>query len=365
MSESSPPKVVVVTGAAGQDGYYLTERLLREGCTVIAVARQPAALESLANKSVHGGRIRAIPLDVLNASAVTNLVCRVKPDEIYNLAGISSVAASFAEPRLTWSTNVDAVVTLLEAVRLHSPESRLYQASSSEMFGYIPNGRVVHDEHSPLRPASPYAAAKAAAHLLCQSYRDNFGIKVGCGVMFNHESHRRPKGFLTRKIADHVRALSKGQMDTLPSIPPLELGNLKVRRDWGFAPDYVDGMILVLRQVDIRSERRAPERDIASSYRDYVLGSGEAKSVWQLVDRAFSLAGHDLVWQLEADDPCKWNAVFASSGQLAVTVNRAFLRPNDPAEIQADPRSVSRELGWNPHRDIDRFLSDMLFKEEN
>lgn len=358
------PNKVVVTGATGQDGFYLTEQLLREGCTVFAVARRPLELASFARRPLVG-RLHAVPLDLLDVPAVTDLINRVKPDEIYNLAGISSVAASFAEPRLAWSTNVDAVVTLLDAVRLHSPHSRIYQASSSEMFGYVPNEGVVHDERSPLRPASPYAAAKAAAHLLCQSYRESFGIRVACGVLFNHESRRRPEGFLTRKIVNHVRMLCDSQIDQLQYAPPLELGNLKVRRDWGFAPDYVDGMVRVLRQINIRSQWFTPEPDVASSYRDYVLGSGEAKAVWELVDRAFGLAGHKLIWNLEGDDPCQWSARFADSGSVAVTVNPAYLRPNDPVAIQANSTLAARELGWKARGDVAYFLADMIFDERN
>ena len=194
---------VLVTGASGQDGFYLVERLLREGCMVFAVARHCEALAPLRSPQLH-----LIALDILDGPAFTKLVAETQPQEIYNLAGISSVAASFANPRLTWSTNVDAVVTLLDAVRLHSPLTRVYQASSSEMFGYVPNESVTHNEQSPLRPESPYAAAKAAAHLLCQSYRQSFGLRVACGVLFNHESRRRPEGFLSRKIVDHARKLS-------------------------------------------------------------------------------------------------------------------------------------------------------------
>lgn len=364
MPDGASTKVAVVTGATGQDGYYLTEQLLNEGWTVVAITRRPSALEPLAVKS-SSGQLQTILLDVLDAQAFTELIRGVKPQEIYNLAGISSVAASFADPRLTWSTNVDAVVALLDAVRLYSPNSRVYQASSSEMFGYVANESVIHDERSPLRPASPYAAAKAAAHLLCQSYRESFGIKVTCGVLFNHESQRRPEGFLTRKIVDHARKLFDTNVDQNLCLRPLELGNLKVRRDWGFAPDYVDGMVRVLRQVDIRSQRFAPEPDVASSYRDYVLGSGDAKAVWELVDRTFTLISQHLIWNFDGDDPCQWNAKFVSSGRLAVIVNQSFLRPNDPAAIQANCGMASRELGWNPRSDIDIFLSDMLFEESH
>lgn len=357
----SEGNTALVTGASGQDGFYLTQRLLEEGWTVYATARRKARLATLFSGTTGVDRLNVIGLDIEDSEAVTALIKRVGPQEIYHLAGMTSVATSFSEPQLSWKINVDAVATILEAVRVDSLDSRVYQASSCEMFGYSPNESVVHDECSPLRPMSPYGAAKAAAHLLCQSYRQSYGLKVACGVLFNHESHRRPAGFLTRKIVDYVRGLV-GREDGSKS-SALELGNLKARRDWGFAPDYVDGIMRVMRQVSIRSERLAPEPDVATSYRDYVLGSGQTRAVWELVDRAFALAGIELIWYLEGDDPCLWNARFSTTGSPAVVVNPSFLRPNDPVAIQADPTLASRELGWTPNPDIDRFLSDMLFQD--
>lgn len=356
--------VALITGASGQDGYYLTERLLRDGWDIYALTRRPAELRSLEVTSLYTGSLNIVPIDMLDSAAVIDLITRVQAQEIYNLAGISSVAASFADPRLAWSTNLDAVVTLLDAVRLHSPHSRVYQASSSEMFGFEPNESVVHDEHSPLRPASPYAAAKAAAHLLCQSYRESFDIRIACGILFNHESSRRPEGFLTRKIVDHARKLLNKSTSESIAIPALELGNLKVMRDWGHAPDYVDGIVRIMRQIVIRSSLHANEPDIASSYRDYVLGTGEAHAVWELVDRAFALVGHDLVWNLAGADPRTWTAHFASNGHLAVRVNPEFLRPNDPQAIEADPQAAFRDLDWLPVKGLDTLLKDMLFSDQ-
>ena len=141
----------------------------------------------------------------------------------------------------------------------------------------------------------------------------------------------------------------------------MELGNLEARRDWGFAPDYIDGMVRVLRQVDIRSQRFEPEPDRATNYRDFVIGSGRARAVWELVDRTFALVGCELVWQLDGKDPSEWSARFAFTDHLAVIVNPDYLRPNDPVAIVADPSLASKELGWEPNTNIDRFLQDMLF----
>jgi GDPmannose 4,6-dehydratase len=278
------------------------------------------------------------------------LIGERRPEEIYNLAGESSVSSSFVDPRTTWESNAHAVVDLLDAVRLRSSGSRFYQASSGEMFGSVPGESVVHDEAAPLNPQSPYAAAKAAAHMVCRSYRESYGIKIACGILFNHESRRRGPRFLSRKVVDHVRELRSGG-----AAGPLALGNLKVQRDWGFAPDYVDGMVAILRQASLRGD---PER--ADLYRDYLIGTGRLHTVWELVDRAFSLAGFELAWKLEDPSPLRWSASFAGTGDPAIVVDPGLIRPSDPQAIAADPSRIAAELGWEPRPGLDLFLEDML-----
>lgn len=351
----------VITGATGQDGYLLTERLLEEGCTVHAPVRRPRELEALATSSVAGGRLVVYEVDLLDTSKLMDLVAGVQPGEFYNLAGESSVSASFSDPRKTWRTNAEAVAALLDCVRTQSPHTRFYQASSSDMFGSLPGGSVIHDEHSGMSPQSPYAAAKAAAHMLCRSYREAYGLRIACGILFNHESHRRSEQFLSRKVVDHVQSLCKLSLEEHRIFPPLSIGNPKVQRDWGFAHDYVEGIRLVLRQIQVRSRRLGkPERDEGAYYRDYLLGTGQLHAVWQLVDRAFTLAGFDLEWKLEGEDPARWGAHFRKTGVQAVIVDPALLRPADPLAIQADPSRARVELGWEPRTGLDVFLEDML-----
>jgi len=341
------PQTAIVTGATGQDGTYLVRRLLADGWTVHAPVRDPLAAEAL---FAGHERLHAVRRDLSEPAPLVALVGDVRPEELYNLAGESSVGASFDDPRATWDTNAHAVVHLLDAIRQESPGTRFYQASSGEMFGSTPGGDVVHDESSALNPQSPYAAAKAAAHLLCGSYRASYGVRVACGILFNHESHLRGPRFLSRKVVDHLHALQHA-----PARFPLQVGNLKAQRDWGFAPDYVEGMLMILRQTSLR---RVP--DVASSYRDYVLGTGELHAVWELIDRAFVLAGFELAWNLEGEDPLGWSAVFADSGAPAVVVDPAFVRPSDPRAIVANPARIRADLGWRPHVGLDIFLLDML-----
>ncbi len=341
------PQTAVVTGATGQDGRYLVARLLADGWTVHAAVRDPDAASAL-----FGGheRLIAVRRDLRDPGPLCALVGDVRPEEMYNLAGESSVGASFADPRATWESNAHVVVHLLDAIRNDSPETRFYQASSGEMFGSVPGGRAVHDETAALNPQSPYAAAKAAAHLLCRSYREAYGIRIACGILFNHESRYRGAQFLSRKVVDHVAALRRGEAPG-----PLALGNLRAQRDWGFAPEYVDGMIAILRQASVRGIA-----DDARLYRDYVLGTGRLHHVWELVDRAFALAGFELAWQMEGDDPTAWSATFAAGGGSAVVVDPAFIRPADPVAIAADPSRIAADLGWTSREGLDAFLEDML-----
>ena len=295
------------------------------------------------------------PLDTRDSSR------SLKPDEFYNLAGMSSVAASFVDPSAAWRTNASAVEAMLGAVRDHSPATRFYQSSTSEMFGSEPGQDAVHDEDSPLRPQSPYAAAKAGAHLLCIAYRGAYDLRIACGILFNHESSRRPPSFLTRKVVDHIRALRDAPAAAVHRAPPLAMGNMAAKRDWGFAPDYVDGMRRIIGQIDVRATVRGepPDEDRGANYRDYVLGTGQLHAVWELVDRAFGLAGLPLEWDL-AGDPASWSARFRGTSQLAVTVDPALIRPMDPPAIRADASRATAELGWTPRRGLDPFLREML-----
>ncbi len=348
----------MVTGATGQDGALLVTRLVAEGFHVYAVVRRMP--DAAAGAEDGSDAVDFLEADILDDARMTEIVATKQPTELYNLAGLSSVSQSFADPPLAWLTNGAAVANLLEAVRRFSPATRMYQASSSEMFGWIPGGAVKHNEDAPLLPQSPYAAAKAAAHLLCGMYRRAYGVRIACGILFNHESRRRGPNFLTRKVTDHVRAL---RADPSPlTSAPLTAGNLKARRDWGFAPDYVDGMCRILRQVSMRAQVQGKESgpDVAGAYRDYVLGTGETHAVWELIDRAFQWVGFELDWDLSDADAANWRARFRGTDTAAVRVDPELLRPNDPLVIEADASRARQELGWAPGVGLDGFLEDML-----
>ena len=362
---ASGAATAIVTGAAGQDGHYLVQRLLAEGGHVHATVRarsRAGDLDALSGT----GHLAVHELDVADADGFERLVADVRPDEFYNCAGQSSVSQSFRDPSDTWRSNADAVLGMLEAIRLRSPSTRFYQSSSTDMFGSIPGSATVYDERSQFRPQSPYAAAKAAAHMLCDAYRRAFDLRIACGILSNHESRRRPASFLTSKVAGYVRSLG-GPLDDghARPLPPLRVGNLSVRREWGYSPEYVEGMIRICRQIAVRADvqKAELEADVGSSYRDYVLGSGRLHAVWELIDRAFLLGGFPLDWDRTSPDPADWTARLRDTGKLAVVVDPALIRHSDPAIIGTDPSMARDELAWQPHPDLDPFLTDMLARD--
>lgn len=354
----------IVTGASGQDGYFLTERLLKDGWFVHATSLGFSDLDFAYLPEGLRLRLQVHRIDLLKPPPIFDLIRRVQPDEFYNLAGQSRVSKSFSDPLYTWQTNAESVVHLLECIRKDSPHTRFYQASSTDMFGMPHDNAAIFNENSALNPQSPYASAKAAAHLLCHSYREVYGLRIASGILSNHESHRRPSSFLSRKVVEHVRRIRDCTDKERATLPPLAVGNLKVQRDWGFAPDYVEGMIRILRQIRTRSEvaGEAIESDEGGNYRDYVLATGKIHAVWELIDCAFTIGGFDLKWNLEGDDPKAWHAYFRSTNTPAVVVDANLLRAAEPLVIRVDPGRAHRELGWVPKQGLHVFLSDIFKK---
>ena len=370
INESMPPGIgetagtAIVMGASGQDGYFLTERLLRDGWLVHATSRQASIPDFEYLPADLRSRLQVHQIDLLSPQPVFDLIKEAQPGEFYNVARQSSVSQSFSDPLYTWQTNAESVVHLLECIRKHSPHTRFYQASSTDMFGTPPGGAHVFNEDSALNPQSPYASAKAAAHLLCHSYREVYGLRIASGILSNHESHRRPASFLSRKVVDHVRSLKDLSTGQLADCPPLTVGNLKVQRDWGFAPDYVEGMLKIIRQIETRAAvSGAPvEPDEDSNYRDYVLATGNTHAVWELIDCAFTIGGFVLEWDLDGNDPAVWRGYFRTTKRTAVTVNPDLLRTAEPLVIRVDPSRAQKELGWAPRQGLEGFLRDMFTK---
>jgi GDPmannose 4,6-dehydratase len=297
-------KRALVTGITGQDGSYLAELLLDRGYQVHGLARNPDApaqrIEHIRDRlTLHRG-------DLLDRRSLDAALGAARPDEIYNLAAASSVAASWEDPVATGDATGLGVARLLEAVRGMCPEARLLQASSNEMLGPAPGGRA--DETTPIQPRSPYGAAKAYAHHLVLGYRAAYGMYCSAAILFNHESPRRDPHFVTRKITHAAAAAKLGLSDEL------RLGTLEPSRDWGYAGDFVEPMWAML-------QRDTPD--------DYVLATGRAQTIRDCVEFAFSHVALD------------WHDY--------VKVDPAFARPAEPAPVVGDSSKARRELGWEPH----------------
>ena len=311
-----PQRTALITGVTGQDGSYLAELLLAKGYTVVGVVRRTSH-DSYERIGHLLDRIHIVPADLLDQHSLTVVVRDAKPDEVYNLASQSFVPTSWTQPVLTGEFTALGVTRLLEAIRLAYPAARVYQASSSEMFGKAQE--TPQRETTPFYPRSPYGVAKVYGHWITVNYRESYGLFAVSGILFNHESPRRGLEFVTRKVTYGVARIVKGK-DT-----ELRLGNLDARRDWGFAGDYVEAMWQMLQQ---------PRPT------DYVVGTGKTHSVRELCEIAFSHVGLD------------WKKY--------VSVDARYVRPAEVDTLQADPSKAKRELGWAPNTSFERLVRMMV-----
>jgi GDPmannose 4,6-dehydratase len=302
------PRRALITGIAGQDGSYLAELLLGEGYEVFGVVRDPDASHD--NLAAVADRITLIRADLLDQSSLQTALAESRPDEAYNLAAPSFVPMSWDQPVLTAQFAAVGATAILEAIRETRPQTRFYQASSSEIFGEP--RETPQNEQTPLAPVTPYGVAKAYAHFIVGSYRRRYGLFACSGILYNHESPRRPLDFVTRKVAHAAARIALGLDDELT------LGNLDARRDWGYAPDYVRAMWLMLQQNEAR---------------DYIVGTGVVHSVRDLAQCAFRHAGLALEKHVRIDD-----TLHRGSAELHNLVGDASLARN--------------RLGWAPSVDF-------------
>jgi GDPmannose 4,6-dehydratase len=297
-------KTALITGVTGQDGSYLAELLLEEGYRVVGMTRRSST--DVHERIQHiVDDIEFVSGDLLDQTSITTIIKDVKPDEVYNLAAQSFVPTSWTQPVLTGEFTALGVTRVLEAIRATDPSIRFYQASSSEMFGKVQ--AVPQNEDTPFYPRSPYGVAKLYGHWITVNYRESFDLYAVSGILFNHESPRRGKEFVTRKISDGVARIKLGLAKEL------RLGNLDAQRDWGFAGDYVRAMWLMLQQ---------PTPD------DYVVATGETHEVREFVRLAFEAV--DLDWE------------------RYVVVDPRFYRPAEVDLLIGDPAKAKARLGWEP-----------------
>ena len=325
-------KTALITGISGQDGGYLAKLLLDKGYTVYGGHRQNASGEfwRLAELGILD-RVKMVPFELLEASNLVRVLDKVRPDEVYNLAAQSIVGASFEQPIYTADVNALGVIRLLEAIRSVNTTIRFYQASTSEMFGTVQEVR--QRETTPLYPRSPYGVAKVFGHWATVNYREAYGMHACSGIRFNHESPRRGREFVTRKITRGLALLQLGRGDTL------RLGNLKARRDWGFAGDYVDAMWRMLQQ---------------STAEDFVVATGRTHSVEDFVEAATRHLGMDLQWSGDGVDQVGTDR---KSGRVVVRVDPQFFRPAEVDTLTGDAGKAAAKLGWQPSATFDQLLT--------
>lgn len=311
----------LVCGVSGQDGAYLTKLLLEKGYQVWGTSRD-AEMASFSNLQLLGLRdqVRLTSLNLRDVSGVINLVNRVKPHEIYNLAAQSSVGLSFEQPHETFESIVLGGLNLLEAIRLSKQPVRLYNAGSTECFG--DTGETPVSEISPFNPRSPYAVAKAAAHWAVSNYRDAYGMYACTGVLSNHDSPLRPRRFVTRKIVRAVAELSRGHTGKL------KLGTLGIERDWGWAPDYVDAIWRILQQ---------------ETPGDFIIATGLTSTLEQFVNAAYSCIGEN--WRNH------------------VLIDENLFRPSDIIHSRMDPTKAQTHLGWRATHTMPAVVR-LMFEEE-
>lgn len=313
-------KVALITGIAGQDGSYLAEHLLRENYEVHGLVRRNSTPEHQEARVDHlAGRIEAHYSDVLDTASLGQIIREVQPDEIYNLAAQSHVRISFEIPSFTAQTNALGVLNVLEAIRISNPDIRLYQASSSEMFGDSVDDDNYQRETTPMTPVSPYGCAKLFGYSIVRNYRKAYGLFASNGILFNHESPRRGSNFVTSKIIKTSVEIAAGRRSELI------LGNLDAQRDWGHSRDYVRAMHLIL-------QHNRPD--------DFVVATGQTHSVRDLVELVFNKLDLDFGKHVKQD--------------------KRYMRPEELPYLRGDASKARKTLGWEPQVSFEQLVDEMI-----
>ena len=341
-------KIALITGITGQDGSYLAELLLKKGYIVHGIMRRSSSFntervahlyidkmikdmhkESSLNFHLHYG-------DMTDSSNLIRLIKKIQPDEIYNLAAQSHVKVSFDVPEYSAEVDAVGVLRLLEAVRLLglNNKTKIYQASTSELYGKVQE--VPQFEETPFYPRSPYAVAKLYGFWIIKNYREAYNMYACNGILFNHESERRGETFVTRKITLGVSRIKQGKQEKL------YLGNLDAKRDWGYAPDYVEGMWRMLQEKE-------PE--------DYVLSTGEMHSVREFCERSFKMVGINIIWEGKGLDE---KGIDKRSGKTLIEVDPKYFRPTEVEQLLGNPIKAKEKLGWTTTTSFPELVERMI-----
>ena len=320
-------KIALITGITGQDGSYLTEFLLKKGYEVHGIIRRASVFNTeridhlIKNPKVSEKTFFFHYGDLTDSSNLNRLLQKIKPDEVYNLAAQSHVKVSFEVPEYTAETDAIGALRLLDAIRDTGVQTNFYQASTSELYGMATEPQ---NEETPFYPKSPYACAKLYAYWITVNYREAYSIFASNGILFNHESPRRGKRFVTRKITRAIANICLGTQDKL------YLGNLNAKRDWGYAPEYVETMWLILNQNEPGN---------------FVIATGETHTIREFVEEAFRYAGHDVEWNGKGIHE---KGIGKKSGKVLVKVDPRYFRPTETDVLIGDASKAKKKFGWNP-----------------
>ena len=327
-------KVALITGITGQDGSYLAELLLSKGYEVHGIVREASLINTHRIDHIYDS-IKLHYGDLTDSTNLVRVIQLVQPDEIYNLGAQSHVKVSFEMPEYTGMVDGLGTLRILEAVRLLGMESktRIYQASTSEMFGKVQE--IPQSEKTPFYPRSPYGVAKVYGYWIVRNYRESYGLHASSGILFNHESSRRGETFVTRKITRGLSRISVGQQDVL------NLGNLNAMRDWGHAKDFVEAMWLMLQQ---------------ETADDYVIATGQQYSVREFVEKAAPYFGMNIVWEGEGLDEV---GIDKNTKRTIIRVSDKYFRPAEVETLLGDASKAKKQLGWEPKISFDELIEDM------
>jgi|TARA_B100001971_G_C18252302_1_gene579250 GDPmannose 4,6-dehydratase len=324
-------KKALITGITGQDGYYLAKFLLNKGYEVYGMYRR-SSLEVEARIFELRDKIKLVEGDLIDPTSIIRILKEIKPTEVYNLAAQSFVPSSWTQPLATAQMTALGALNILESIRLFDKNIKYYQASSSEMFGKVME--TPQTEKTPFYPRSPYGVAKVYAYWITKNYRESYGIYASNGILFNHESPKRGKQFVTRKISHSVAKIKLGMQEYF------ELGNLDAKRDWGFAEDFVEAMWMMLQQ---------------DKPNDFIVATNETHSVREFVEEAFKIVDMPITWEGEGI-----NEVGKFNGKIVIKINPKFYRPVDVDLLLGDYSKAKEELGWEPKTKFKELVKMMV-----
>jgi GDPmannose 4,6-dehydratase len=343
-------KKIIITGVTGQDGSYMADYLLENTEHYIYGMVRRASTNNHHNIKhlLNNPRFKIITGDLTDSQSIDNIVREIEPDYFINLAAQSFVGASWQIPEQTFDIDAVGVIRCLEAIRKHAPSCRFYNAGSSEELGNVDYSP--QDEKHPLKPRSPYGAAKAAARHIVKVYRESYNLFAIQGLLYNHESPRRGEEFVTRKITKEIARIKKA-LDCGAEFEPLELGNIYAKRDWSHSKDFVKGIWIMLNQ---------------NSPKEFLLASGETHTVKEFINKAFEFAGINGYWGHSSEDRSEINEEFYTpTKQVLVRINPVFYRPAEVDLLLGDPSNAIKELGWSPEISFSNLVQEMVENDIN